>query len=313
MTIDLSIIIVNWNGAEFLPKCLKSIVENPPSCSFEIVVVDNASTDKSVEWMKSAEAKNMLGETSFRLIESKENLGFGRANNLAFKRAQGDFILVLNPDTRVKEGSLDKLLDVLQSDDDIGAVAPKLLNDDGSLQPSTTYWPPTPSKIIVENFAHRFPPRKRLSKYLWHQYWDHNETEDVPAVWGAAILFKRDVLDKLEGFDKQIFMYAEDIDICIRLHKMSMKLIFLPTAEIIHSGGKSADQIWSEAALNIRKMDAEYYVERKHLFFGLYYSNMLVRLVIDALRVAVNPLRKREDKQVRQRMRTIIRNLRRDE
>src|SRR5690349_11673042 len=104
MGADLSIVIVNWNGRNFLPDCLQSIAQNPPSCTFEIVVVDNASADGSVEWMKSDEARGMLGEASFRLIESADNLGFGRANNLAFAQTESKYVFVLNPDCVVPPG-----------------------------------------------------------------------------------------------------------------------------------------------------------------------------------------------------------------
>src|SRR5215211_4756675 len=132
----LTIIIVNWNGIKFLPACLKSIVENPGSLLFEIVVVDNASSDGSAEWLRSDECAQLVGDTRFKLIETGENLGFGRANNVAIERTDSQFVFLLNPDTVVRPNAIDRLVDALKTTPDAGAAAPKLLNEDGSLQPS---------------------------------------------------------------------------------------------------------------------------------------------------------------------------------
>ncbi|MBK7801070.1 MAG: glycosyltransferase [Chloracidobacterium sp.] len=192
MANELSIIIVNWNGAAFLPACLESIVENPPSCSFEIVVVDNASTDTSVEWMKSENAKNLLGDTNFRLIESDENLGFGRGNNLAITETDSETVFLLNPDTLIKAKSVDILLKTLVGEEGVGAVGPKLRNMDGSLQPSVWSFPPTPLKYLFEGLKLQILlPKKFRGKWLRSSHWAHDERIAVNVLSGAAILAKK--------------------------------------------------------------------------------------------------------------------------
>src|SRR6187551_3074085 len=140
----LTIIIVNWNGIKFLPACLKSIVDAHISLPFEIVVVDNDSSDGSAEWLKSDECSRLIGGARFTLIETGENLGFGRANNIAIERSDSEFIFLLNPDTVLRPNAIDLLIDVLKTTPHAGATAPRLLNEDGSLQPSTSYSLPTP-------------------------------------------------------------------------------------------------------------------------------------------------------------------------
>src|SRR5262249_55984819 len=139
----------NWNGRDLLAGCIASIIKHPPSAPYEIVVVDNASTDGSVEWLRAAQSKGLFKETSLRLIENVENVGFGRANNIAFSQTSSRMLFLLNSDAEVREGAIDKLVHTLQSNEKNGGCGPKLLNTDGSLQPSVYRNPPTVWEILV--------------------------------------------------------------------------------------------------------------------------------------------------------------------
>lgn len=248
MAVQLSIIIVNWNGADFLPNCLRSIVENPPSVLYEIVVVDNDSSDGSVTWMRSEEAAAMLGETVFRLIESGGNLGFSKGNNLAIEQTESPIVLLLNPDTVVKSGAIDKLLETLQSDEAIGACAPKLLNADGSIQYSVARSHPTPFSILLLDLQLvRYLPKKLFENIIYSAFWNYTERVAVPAVTGAAILAKRKMIDMVGGFDASYHMYGEDFEWCIRIKKGGWKIVFEPDAEIYHIGGQSSVKRWGDA------------------------------------------------------------------
>ena len=127
MPVELVIIIVNWNGGDLLRRCIASVAEFPPTLPYEVLVVDNASTDGSREWLKSLNGK-------VRLIENDENLGFGRANNRAFKETNAPFLFLMNNDAEVKAGTIDTPIATLKSDSQLGVVGPRLQNPDGSLQ-----------------------------------------------------------------------------------------------------------------------------------------------------------------------------------
>lgn len=246
MNPELSIIIVNWNGIDFLPACIESIYQNPPDVSFEVVVVDNASSDGSMDWLKNLEHRQRKDSGNFQVIESTENLGFGKANNLAIASTSGRLLFLLNPDTLVRPGSLNRLIEVLTSRDDIGVTAPKLLDSDLTLQPSVWGFPPTPTQIIVEGLRlHRFLPKRILATWLYGVHWSYDQTTDVPIVAGAAMLFKRDVFETLGlAFDPSFHMYGEDLELCMRIRKSGWKIVFVDGAEIIHFGGQSSNQRW---------------------------------------------------------------------
>lgn len=306
----LTVIIVNWNGAKFLPKCLNSIIDNPPGVAYEIVVVDNDSRDGSAEWLKSDECLKLLGPIQYSFIESGSNLGFGKANNIAIERSTAPFVFLLNPDTLVRPHSIDLLLESLTSEKNAGAVAPKLFNQDGSLQPSAWYFPPTPLTIVLENFRlyKLLSPRYRANKLLF-SHWNHNERRPVPIVWGAAIMFDGTVLRQLKGFDPDFKMYGEDMDLCIRLAKTGKQLIFIPEAEIIHLGGQSAAQMWSESEINEKKIKMGIFFEKKHCSKALFVANMIARIGVEAIRVVINAVSGRRVHSTLQLMRLYWRGL----
>jgi GT2 family glycosyltransferase len=188
---EITIIIVNWNGIRFLPNCLKSIVEKPPSVSCEIVLVDNDSSDKSVEWLKSDEAKEILKDTKFTLIESGENLGFAKANNMAIEKTVSPIVFLLNPDTIIKQNSIDNLFKTLESEKKIGMVAPKLVGADGINQNNAWAFPGA-SRILIEGLKiTKFIPLHYRKKWLLRGSWDYDGKRDVPMVSGAAMMVKR--------------------------------------------------------------------------------------------------------------------------
>src|SRR5687768_15514082 len=154
MTPELAIIIVNWNGGDFLRRSLESVSRFPPQLSYKVVVVDNASTDGSREWLKS------LGD-SIHLIANSENVGFGRANNQAFASSDAPLLFLLNSDAEVHPGVIDKLIATIREDEKLGAVGPRLNNPDGSLQPSVWRNPLTPLEMIVTALRlHKLLPKR---------------------------------------------------------------------------------------------------------------------------------------------------------
>jgi GT2 family glycosyltransferase len=202
----LSIIIVNYNGAKFIPACIDSILKSKTSFPYEIIVIDNMSSDDSIDVLKT------YGDT-IKLIESKENLGFSQGNNVASRDAVGDYYFLLNNDTVINESTLQILVDYLIDKPKVGAITPKLLNEDGSLQ--------APGSIFGSwKFKSTVPVK-------------------VPFIAGAAVLMKKSVYEKMGGLDANLFFYNDDIDMCKVLYKLNYEIHYVPTANLIHIGGLS--------------------------------------------------------------------------
>lgn len=233
---DLSIIIVNWNSKSLLRDCLESLVRfMPTGRTLEVIVVDNASYDGCGE-MLAADFRDVV------FIQSEQNLGFGRANNLGLSRARGNNILFLNPDTLFFDDSLSTLLDCFDSLPDAGGAGCKLLNRDGSLQTSCVQSFPTVVNQVLDSDWLRdlFP-----NSCLWGTSALHNKsTEPVPVevVSGAALLVKRSVALEVGGFTPDFFMYAEDLDLCYKIFKSGRKVYYIPSASITHLGGASSSR-----------------------------------------------------------------------
>ncbi|MDQ3132898.1 MAG: glycosyltransferase family 2 protein [Acidobacteriota bacterium] len=281
MKVELTIIIVNWNGESILSDCLKSIVQNPPSVTYEIIVFDNASTDNSVKWFQSAEAKMLLRETNFTLIESKENLGFGKANNLVIEQTNSPFVFLLNPDTVIKPKAIDNLLKTLQSNKKIGAVAPKLLNKDGTIQHSVWVFPLTALRLIVEGFhLYHVLPSKIRGKWLFSKHWTYDERRKVPLFSGAAIMAKREMIKDVGAFDADFYMFGEDQEWCVRINRKGWDLFFEPTAEVFHLGGQSAIQRWDETERRLKEEEGFLKFQQHCLPPSQVMRNSLARMLV---------------------------------
>lgn len=230
---DLSIIIVNWKSVGYLAACLDSIVAGPPGVDWECIVIDNASDDGSAELC----AKDY---PFVIFIRSTENLGFAGANNLAATRSSGETLLFLNPDTIVKPGALQLLYKGLMSDPHNGAVGPRLLNGDGSLQ--TTCVLPFPSILADLLDSERLKMATR-SLPLWGigaLYSGFVAPQNVEALSGASLLVRRSVFEIVHGFSADYFMYSEDIDLCTKIRRSGFMVKYVPGSEIVHFGGTSS-------------------------------------------------------------------------
>ncbi|MBA7607178.1 hypothetical protein ES703_14336 [subsurface metagenome] len=232
----LSIVIVSWNVREDLVRCIRSIEENQPRAEFEIIVVDNASSDGTVDSIK----RNFPDVT---IIANKENRGFAAANNQGIKKARGQYLFFLNPDTIVHPLSLDVLMNFMDGNSDAGACGPKLLNDDGTTQPSTRRFP-TFRGALYRHTAFRFLRifRSEYEKLLMKDF-DYDREMDVDEVTGAALMMRRSVIDRVGSMDESFFMYYEEVDLCYRIKQTGWRTVFVPEAVVTHLGGRSASQI----------------------------------------------------------------------
>jgi GT2 family glycosyltransferase len=284
VSVDLSIIIVNWNGRELLARCIESIIKHPPSAPYEIVVVDNASTDGSVEWLRAAHSNGWLRETNLRLIKNAENVGFGRANNIAFRQTDARMLLLLNSDTEVREGAIDRLIETLKSNEKAGGCGPKLLNTDGSLQPSVSRNPTTVWEILVTGLRlYYLLPGRIRGELLLGMFWDHSRRRKVRMLSGAAILLRREVIDSVGGFDEEFNFYGEDNELCLRIVNAGWELLFAPEAQVVHHGGKSALLRWMPEEKYRRGAEAALLCYRKSLPRPRFIANCLARLLVFSL------------------------------
>ena len=224
--IELSIIIVNYNTKNFTLAAVKSIVDSKPKTKYEIIIINNGSS----EIIKTRKAKVVL---------NKNNVGFTKANNQGIRLAKGGYILLLNSDTEVTKGAIDLLVEFAKSRPDAGVVAPKLLNPDGSVQPSIfrfptiiraarQYW--VGKKGILDKFA---PTTKR--------------PKIVEVAVMAAFLITPKAVKKVGTLDERYFMYFEDFDYCRRIELSSLKVYYLPAAKVYHYHGASGMKLADEA------------------------------------------------------------------
>lgn len=227
-----SIIIVNWNSKDYLRECLTSLFIHHPHADVEVIVVDGASFD-GCDQMLAVEFPSVL------FIQSKENVGFARANNLGVLRATGDYLFFLNPDTLFLENSIDILSGRLAEIEGAGAVGCKLLNTDRSLQTSCVQsFPTLINQTLDSEFLRRLLPRSSLwGVAAFHK--DDDKPVPVEAISGAAILMKKDVFQRINGFSENYFMYGEDIDLCYKTKKSGYQVYFVPETSIVHHGGGS--------------------------------------------------------------------------
>ncbi len=206
MSMIMSVLIVNYNGAEFLAQCIDSVSNSRTKFSFEIIVIDNASADSSAQLLDTYKDK-------VTVILSDKNLGFSEGNNVAAKEAIGKYVFLLNNDTVVPEDLLQGLYDFAEAHPDMGAVSPKLLYEDGRLQ--------APGSVFGR---WRFKSKK---------------TQVVPFIAGAAVLMQKSLFDDMGGLDGNLFFYNDDIDLCLCLRKRKRPIYYVPSLSLIHFGGLS--------------------------------------------------------------------------
>ena len=279
--VELSIIVVNWNGGELLRRAVASVFTAPPSVDFEIVVVDNASTDNSIELLRSSEdVQHLLGRNRLRIIENADNRGFGQANNQAFSLTETPLLLLLNPDTEVTPGSIDKLIATVLSAPRIGAAGPRMLNADGSLQLSVWRNPPAAWEILLSQLKlYLLLPQRFRGELLLGGHWAHDRERQVPMLGGAAILVRREVIDTIGGFDERFHMYGEDNEWCLRMVRGNWKLVFQPEAVILHHGAQSSLQRWTNLEKMRVQLEANYFFQKQALPRRRLLTNQLASLV----------------------------------
>ncbi|MDR1763200.1 MAG: glycosyltransferase family 2 protein [Dysgonamonadaceae bacterium] len=262
----LSIITVNYNVKYYLEQCLDSVFKSIKNIETEVIVVDNASSDGSMEYLKPRFPE-------VRFIESAENLGFARANNLAIESSAGDYVLLLNPDTVIGEKTLENVCRFMDETPDAGAVGVKMLTGFAQFLPESKRGFPSPwnSFCKMTGLARLFPLSRRFGGYHL-KFLDKNQTHKVDVLAGAFMLIRREALQKTGGFDGDFFMYGEDIDLSYRISRAGFANYYFPEP-IIHYKGESARQ----DPLYIKR-----FYQAMLIFFNKHYphSNFLFKAFI---------------------------------
>ncbi|MBN2412061.1 glycosyltransferase [candidate division KSB1 bacterium] len=254
----LSIIIVSYNVRDFLGQALTSIQKAVQNISHEIFVVDNASSDGTVEYLK----KRFPDVT---VLANRENLGFGRANNQAIVRSAGEYICLINPDTIVQEDTFSTLISFFEKNQKAGAVGCKILNPDGTLQLACRRSFPTPWVAFtkIAGLAKIFPKSRLFGRYNL-TYLDPGKTTQVEAISGSFMLIRRAVIDSVGGFDEHFFMYGEDLDLCYRIREAGREIYYVPETQIVHFKGESS----KKSPLAQRRL----FYEAMRLFVNKHFS-----------------------------------------
>jgi GT2 family glycosyltransferase len=277
---DVSIIIVNWNTRDFLRDCLRSIYGQTEGVSFEVIVVDNASSDRSASMIREEFPRAML-------IENAENRGFAAANNQGLAMASGRYLLLLNPDTLILDHAIEKTIRFAESRPDVGVVGCKVMADETRVQRTCFRFPSVLGLTFQESGLSRLFPRSHVFGKTEIGWWDRDTELEVDVVSGMYMLVRREAFLHIGPMDEDYFVYAEETDWCYRFHCAGWRCVFTPTASIIHrdGGSKSTDQISAKMFVQKQKSLLIYY--RKHLGHirwsaakAVYVVSMFVRTAL---------------------------------
>jgi len=269
----ISIILVNYNTKQLTYEAIQSISFSNSQC--QVILVDNASTDGSKEFFekKEEELKN------FKYIYNDQNYGFGKANNIGFKYAKGDYIYILNSDTILNTKNIGKIINgKFNKYKNLGVIATRVIYKDSSLQPNVQKFSSLlsitlrllkigekvrNSKILL-NFFKILPVKPKIIKAYLENFNKEREEGFIEWASGCSLIFKRELFEKLGGFDENFFMYTEDEEICYRVHQLGYKILHTPNIVVTHFEGKSNTNKSINEFLLKEKIKSEFYYYKKH-------------------------------------------------
>jgi len=274
--IDLSIVIVNWNTKDLLPQCLKSFDQASDRLKMEVFVVDNGSVDRSVELVREKFPEVIV-------IQNPMNLGFAKANNQAMKRSKGKYILLLNPDTQVKEGAVENLTHFMDAHPEVGIAGAKLLNSDGSKQNSIANFPSLATELLNKSFLRWFFPKTFLGKER-----NISEPIEVDSIIGACMMVRREAMEQVGLLDEDYFLFLEETDWCYRMKKAGWKVYHVPQAEVYHFQGKSAEKDKKRAKVEYYRSRYQYFKKHKgNVQWLVLLIGLLIKLGFEFLSMVI--------------------------
>ncbi len=236
---DVSIIIINYNTFQLTCNCISSVIEKTTSINYEIILVDNASTECDAEKFKTLFPK-------IKLVKSETNIGFSKGNNLGIKNAKGDFILLLNSDTKLMENSISISYNELIKQNGAGVITCTLIHPNDLIQHNCQSFPSIIKLVVEKCRLHKFLSKKKQIQFLQGFYWDYSEFGFPDWVWGAFFMFKREIFYLLpqRKLDDSFFMYMEDMQWCWDIRNLGYKIVYTPKTKIIHfSGGSYGNKV----------------------------------------------------------------------
>lgn len=290
----VSVVIVNWNTRDILNDCLASIAHET-ALPHEVIVVDNASTDGSAELVRAS-------HPHVTLIANTRNRGFAAANNQGLRITRGRKVLLLNPDTVVLDGAIDRMTDWLDAHPDVGCVGCQVMEDETTIQ-RTGFADPGPLNLALVEFGiQRMAPRHRIFGRSEYGDWDRRSQRDVDVVSGMFMLVPRHVLDRVGLLDEAFFVYSEEADWCRRIRNAGWRCVFAPEARILHldGGGKSTVQIRSQMYIQMQKSKMHFL--RKHYSLPGVVAGRAIFLVSSVLRLLLAAWRRNAEAAARRRL-----------
>jgi len=300
--LDISIIIVNYNSLEFIKGCMESIKRLTGSSrgeknksSYEILVVDNKSGDGSIEYLKEQAKVNGI----LHFIPNKKNMGFSIASNIGALKAKGKYLLFLNPDTKFLEGDLKSLIGFYNKkneDSRVGVVGAKIVNPDGTLQLSPRSFPTLSRQFYESYFLYRIFKKNRVLGSYFMSWWDHKSEREVDWLAGSFMFIKKDIFMEAGMFDEDYFMYSEDSDLCLRLHRKGFKNYYFPYFIIEHIDKAVASRnmavreagIWTSRRLYFKK---NYSRVHAVLLSLIYLAGVINRILLFIILCVFNPVK----------------------
>ncbi len=256
--LDLSIIIVSWNVADYLSLCLESILAADLALNeaggirrgIEIIVVDSASQDTTVELLTTRFPQ-------IHLHAQTENVGFTRGNNIGLRAARGKYILLLNPDTEIVGDALHRMMEYLDEHPKVGVVGPHTLNTDGSHQSTRRRFPTLATAYFESTWLQPYAPRALLDRYYVREARD-DATLNIDWVQGSAIMFRREVYEEIGGLDEGYVMFSEELDWCHRAKDAGWGIVYLGSAYVTHHGGKSSEHVTARKHIHFQESKLRY-------------------------------------------------------
>ena len=252
---DVSIIIVNWNTREMLKECIRSVISNCKDIDIELLVVDNNSSDGSADMVRGEEGP-------ITLIANDENLGFALANNQGMKIAKGKYVMLLNPDTIVRDNSIQKMMKFYEKLESPGVLTCKLLNPDLTLQKSVNRFYNFWRSIFENRITFTFLEKTKSSSDQSALAWNHDSTKKIDWAHGAVMFYSKEVMDEIGMLDDRFYIYAEEIDYYMRCKKAGKDSWFLHEASIVHYGKASSRQ--AKSKMFIQNYKSFYLLLKKH-------------------------------------------------
>lgn len=248
----LSIVIICWNDWKVIENCLRSISENTHKIDYEVIVSDNGSTDGSVEKIRAQ-------FPAVRVLENRANLGFAKGNNVGIREARGEYVLILNPDTIIHDGSLDRWIEFAGLHPGAGAFGCRVNNRDGTYQRSGRPFP-TISRYLIAALGLRFLGRLKRPVLLdEYECWQGDTEMDVDWQSGCCLMLRGQLLKKLGGFDEQFFYQFEEVDLCRRVWNAGYRIRFTPKVSITHLGGQSVGRFPIRFAIEVCRNGYRYF------------------------------------------------------